>query len=104
MNRPAAAPVVQAHEMTREGELTADETRPAARTLHIEPTASGRWVVCYEHGTRALSEHQTANEAKYYAKQRARTEGIAGILVHDAYLRVHEVPDFHLNTPASGEA
>jgi hypothetical protein len=102
MNRPAEASAVQALQTTREGEPTADETPPAARALHIEPTAGGRWAVCYEHGTRALSEHLTANDAKYHAKERARTEGIAGILVHDAYLRVHEVPDFHLSTQASG--
>jgi hypothetical protein len=104
MNRPAEVPVVQAHDTTREIRSMASETRPAARELHVEPTASGRWAVCYEHGKRALSDHLTANEAQYFAKQRARTEGIAAIVVHDAYLQVHEVPNFDPSIPATNKA
>jgi hypothetical protein len=66
------------------------EPRPATR-LHVEPTASGRWVVCYEHHKQPLSDHLTASEAQVSAQRRARTEGIAVVLVHDCYARVHEV-------------
>ena len=55
------------------------ETRPAPG-LHIEPTASGRWVVCYEHHEQPLSDHLTASEAQGSAQRRARTEGIAVVL------------------------
>jgi Uncharacterized protein conserved in bacteria (DUF2188) len=59
--------------------------------LHVEPTASGRWVVCYEHHKQPLSDHLTASEAQGSAQRRARTEGIARVLVHDRYARVHEI-------------
>jgi hypothetical protein len=60
--------------------------------LHVEPTASGRWVVRYEHREQPLSVHLTASHAQRYAQRRARTEGIARVLLHDSYTRVHEVP------------
>jgi hypothetical protein len=60
--------------------------------LHVEPTGSGRWVVCYQHRDQPLSDHLTASEAQRYAKRRAQTEGIARVLLHDAYMRVHELP------------
>ena len=66
------------------------ETRPAPG-LHIEPTASGRWVVCYEPHKQPLSDHLTASEAEGSAQRRARTEGIARVLLHDRYTRVHEI-------------
>ena len=73
-----------------------NETRPAPG-LHVEPTASGRRVVCYEHDEQPLSDHLTASEAQASAQRRARTaqrrartERIAR--VHDRYTRVHEVP------------
>jgi Uncharacterized protein conserved in bacteria (DUF2188) len=59
--------------------------------LHVEPTASGRWVVCYEHHKQPLSDHPTANEAQGSAQRRARTESIAVVLLHDRYARVHEI-------------
>jgi len=59
--------------------------------LHVEPTESGRWVVCYEHHTRPLSEHLTASDAQGWAQRRARAEGIARVLLHDSYARVHEI-------------
>ena len=68
----------------------ASETRPAPG-LHIEPTASGRRVVCYEHHTQPLSHHPTASEAQGSAQRRARTEGITRVLLHDRYTRVHEI-------------
>ena len=68
-----------------------NETCPALG-LHVEPTASGRWVVCYEHHQQPLSDHLTASEAQGAAQLRAHTEGIARVLVHDSYTRVHEVP------------
>jgi hypothetical protein len=98
MNCLASAPAVEARGITGELRKTADMTRPAARKLHVEPTATGRWAVCHEHGARALSDHPTANEAKFFAKRRARSEGIPGILVHDAYQRVQELPNFHSNS------
>ena len=67
-----------------------NETRPAPE-LHVEPTASGRWVVCYEHHKQPLSDHLTASEAQESAWSRARTEGITRVLVHDSYTQVHEV-------------
>ena len=39
--------------------------------LHVEPTASGRWVVCYEHHKQPLSDHLTASEAQGSAQRRA---------------------------------
>jgi hypothetical protein len=66
------------------------ETRPA-RELHVEPTESGWWGVCYEHRQQPLSEHLTASEAEVCAQRRARIEGIARVLLHDSYTRVHEV-------------
>jgi len=66
------------------------ETCPAPG-LHVEPTASGRWVVCYEHHKQPLSDHLTASEAQGSAQARARTEGIARVLLHDRYTRVHEI-------------
>ena len=66
------------------------ETRPAPG-LHIEPTASGRWVVCYEHHKQPLSDHPTASEAQGSAQRRARTEGITRVLLHDRYTQVHEI-------------
>jgi hypothetical protein len=68
-----------------------NETR-SAPGLHVEPTASGRWVVCYEHREQPLSDHLTANEAQGFAQRRARTEGIAVVLLHDSYMRIHELP------------
>lgn len=68
----------------------ATETSPA-RELHVEPTGSGRWVVSYEHHKQPLSEHLTASEAEVCAQRLARTEGIARVLLHDSYTRVHEV-------------
>ena len=64
----------------------------SAPELHVEPTRTGRWVVCYEHHQQPLSDHLTASEAQGAAQRRARTEGIARVLVHDGYTRVHEVP------------
>ena len=69
--------------------MTSD-TRPAPG-LHVEPPASGRWVVRYEHHKQPLSDHPTATEAKGSAQRRARTEGIARVLLHDRYTRVHEI-------------
>ncbi len=69
----------------------ATKIRPASE-LHVEPTTSGRWVVCYEHRQRPLSDHPTASDAEACARHRARTEGIPRVLVHDCYTRVHEVP------------
>jgi hypothetical protein len=48
--------------------MTSD-TRPAPG-LHVEPTASGRWVVCYEHHKQPLSDHLTASEAQGSAQRR----------------------------------
>jgi len=66
------------------------ETRPAPE-LHVEPVESGRWVVCYQHCRQPLSEHPTASEAEMCAQRRARTEGIALVLLHDSYARVRDV-------------
>ena len=60
--------------------------------LDIEPTASGRWVVCYEHRQPPLSDHLTPSAAEASAQCRARAEGIRRVLIHDRYTRVHEVP------------
>ena len=59
--------------------------------LHVEPTARGRWVVCYEHRQRPLSQHATASAAETDALRRAHTEHIARVLLHDCYTRVHEL-------------
>ena len=69
----------------------ASETRPAPG-LHVEPTPSGAWIVRYEDRKQPLSDHPTASEAQRSAQRRARTEGIAAVLVHDSYKRVHKVP------------
>ena len=67
------------------------KTHPPSE-LHIEPTASGRWVVCYEHRQPPVSDHLTASDAEAYAQCRARAEGIRRVLVHDCNTRAHEVP------------
>jgi len=69
----------------------ATKTRPQSE-LHVEPTTSGRWVVCYGHRQAPLSDHLTANDAETSAQRRACNEGIRRVLVHDCYTRVHEVP------------
>jgi hypothetical protein len=69
----------------------ANETR-SAPGLHVEPTPSGGWVVRYEHREQPLSDHLTASEAQGFAQRRARTEGIAVVLLHDSYMRIHELP------------
>lgn len=69
----------------------ADETRPAPE-LAVEPTASGRGVVCYEHRQQPLSDHLTASEAQGpRSAPCAHTERIARVLLHDRYTRVHEL-------------
>jgi hypothetical protein len=95
MNRLVEAPDVPAHDLPHEPERRADDAGPAARTLHVQPTAGGRWAVCHEHDGPALSAHYTANEAQYFARQRARIEGIDAIVVHDAYQRIHDVVNVH---------
>jgi hypothetical protein len=67
-----------------------NETRPAPG-LHVEPTASGRSVVCYEHHEQPLSDHPTATEAQRSAQRPARAEGNARVQLHDRYARVHEI-------------
>jgi hypothetical protein len=67
-----------------------NETR-AAPELHVEPTKSGRWVVRYEDRKQPLSDHLTASDAQWSAQRRAHTEGIAVVLLHDSYSRVHQV-------------
>ncbi len=94
MDLPARTPVLPDLQVREDRLLTSSRPRPTARELHVEPTADGRWAVRYEHGERTLSDHLTANEAKYFAKQRGRREGIATIVVHDAYLNVHEIAHF----------
>ena len=68
----------------------ANKTRPAPE-LHVEPTDSGRWAVCYEHHHQPLSEHLTATEAQRSAQRRAHAEGIERVLLHDSYTRVYEL-------------
>jgi hypothetical protein len=68
----------------------ANETRPTPE-LHVEPTESGRWVVCYERHKQPFSDHLTASEAQGSAQRRAHAEGIARVRLHDRYTRVHEV-------------
>jgi hypothetical protein len=69
----------------------ATKTRPPSE-LHVEPTASGHWVVCYNRHHPPLSDHLTATDAAACAQRRAHTEGIQLVLLHDCYSRVHEVP------------
>ena len=61
---------------------------PPVPGLHVEPTPRGRWVVRYEHGKQPLSDHLTASEAQGSAQCRARTEGIAVVLLHDGSTQV----------------
>ena len=67
------------------------QTRPGPM-LHVEPTPRGRWVVRYEDGKQALSDHLTATAAQASAQRLARTEGISVVLLHDSYARVHALP------------
>jgi hypothetical protein len=46
-------------------------------------TASGRWVMCYEHHEQPLSDHLTATESQGSVQRRARTEGIGRVVLHD---------------------
>jgi hypothetical protein len=69
----------------------APKARPPSE-IHVEPSATGHWVVCYAHGRPPLSDHLTASDAAACAQRRARTEGIQRVILHDCYTRVHEVP------------
>jgi hypothetical protein len=71
----------------------ATETRWAYE-LRVEPAAGRRWVVCYEHRQRPLSEHSTANEAEGGRGAPRACRGVTRVLLHDCYGRVHEVALF----------
>ena len=70
--------------------MTSD-TRPAPG-LHVEPTASGRWVVCYEHHTAAaLRPPDGKRGARVRAAPAREPRASRVVLLHDCYARVHEI-------------
>ena len=64
---------------------------PAA-TIHVEPTAAGRWIVRHDNERESLSEHDSATDAQRVACDLARIEGAPAIVLHDRYARVHRLP------------
>ena len=67
-------------------------------TIHVEPTATGRWIVRHDNERDSLSEHDNATDAQHVACDLAHREGASVVLLHDRYARVHHVP---IDGPAS---
>ena len=67
-------------------------------TIHVEPTATGRWIVRHDKEHDSLSEHDNATDAQRIACDLAHREGASAVLLHDRYARVHRVP---IDCPAS---
>jgi uncharacterized protein DUF2188 len=68
------------------------ETPMSASTIHVEPTARGRWIVRHDDERESLSEHDSATDAQRVACDLAHIEGASAVLLHDRYARVHHVP------------
>jgi hypothetical protein len=74
-------------------------SRPDPSSVHVLPGAGGRWVVRIGNDPATATEHPTVNVAERQAHRRASSLGIASVLVHDRYQRVHESrPLLHART------
>ena len=69
-----------------------------APTIHVEPTATGRWIVRHDNERESLSEHDSATDAQRVACRLAHIEGASAVLLHDRYARVHRLPTEGLAT------
>ena len=58
-------------------------------TIHVEPDRLGSWLVLRD--AERLSEHETATDAERAAFVAARRLECPSVLMHDRYLRVHEL-------------
>ena len=63
-----------------------------ALTIHVEPTATGRWIVRHDNDRESRSEYDNATDAQRVACDLAHIEGASAFLLHDRYARVHRVP------------
>ena len=63
-----------------------------ALTIHVEPTAAGRWIVRHDNDRESFSEYDNATDAQRVACDLAHFEGAAAVLLHDRYARVHRMP------------
>jgi hypothetical protein len=78
---------------SRQGPIaTVMETPMPAATIHVEPTATGRWIVRHGNELESLSEHDSATDAQRVACELAHLEGTSAVLLHDRYARVHRMP------------
>jgi len=58
-------------------------------TIHVEPDRLGSWLVLRD--AVQLSEHENATDAERAAVVVARRLDCSSVLMHDRYLRVHEL-------------
>jgi hypothetical protein len=58
-----------------------------APSVHVEPAADGRWLVCVGPGE-PQSVCANANDAEAAARRHAEALGVETILLYDRYLRV----------------
>jgi hypothetical protein len=63
---------------------TVTETPMPALTIHVEPTAIGRWIVRHDNERESRSEHDSATDAQRVACDLAHIEGASVVLLHDA--------------------
>jgi hypothetical protein len=63
---------------------------PRGSAINVRPDTRGQWVVRDEDDPRFTSEHETATEAEFAARSRARASGVDSIMVRDRYERVRE--------------
>jgi Uncharacterized protein conserved in bacteria (DUF2188) len=64
-----------------------------AAELHVLPhELDGTWTVGVGSASRALSSHQTADQAQLAARRVAAAHGADRLYVHDRYRRVRTIP------------
>jgi hypothetical protein len=64
---------------------------PDAPTVHVLPGPYGGWLVRVDDESHDAAEHATVNHAERQARRCAERLGVATVLVHDRYARVHRV-------------
>ena len=64
---------------------------PDAPTVHVLPGPHGGWLVRVDDESSGATEHATVNHAERHARRRAQMLGVATVLVHDRYDRIHRV-------------
>ena len=63
----------------------------SSATIHVEPSRAGSWLVLREADAEPLSEHLSATDAERAARRRGPPFSTPNVLLHDRYLRVHEI-------------